>query len=60
MLIRIEDVITTTGWCVVLGSWRVSFRSYVEAEVFVERLRERIKAPHPLPEYSDPVEEEPL
>jgi hypothetical protein len=59
MLIKIVEADTNTGWFVVLDAWRIRFRSYIEAEAFVEKLTERINAPHPLPEYSEPFEEVP-
>ncbi|WP_040068293.1 hypothetical protein [Pseudomonas batumici] len=49
MLISIEEADTNAGWLVVMDAWRVKFRSYAEAEAFVEKLKDRINAPHPLP-----------
>ena len=37
------------GWIVKLGACDVPFRSQADAGLFVERLQERLDAPHELP-----------
>lgn len=37
------------GWIVKLGACDVPFRCQVDADRFVERLQQRLAAPHPLP-----------
>ncbi|MDG9923671.1 MULTISPECIES: hypothetical protein [unclassified Pseudomonas] len=37
------------GWIVKLGACDVPFRSRADAGLFVERLQERLQAPHDLP-----------
>ncbi len=49
VLISIEEADTHSDWLVVIDVWRVRFRRYAEAEAFVEKLKDRINAPHPLP-----------
>lgn len=50
MLIKIEKANSNIGCYVILDSWRIRLRSYGEAIAFVERLTERVNAPHALPE----------
>lgn len=58
VLIKIEVASTTEGWVVWMDAWCVKFRSYVEAEAFMERLEGRINAPHPQPiSFNRPVAE---
>lgn len=52
MLIKIEKANSNIGCYVILDSWRITFRSYGEAIAFVERLTERVNAPHALPKIS--------
>lgn len=49
MLIKIEEAETPEGWLVWMDAWCFRFRSYAEAEAFVERLESRLNAHHPLP-----------
>lgn len=51
MDIRIQPLQTSAGprWQVCIDKQGVSFRSEREAREFVNRLEERLKAPHPLP-----------
>lgn len=49
MLIKVERGRTADDWLVWMNAWCVKFRSYAEAEEFVNRLKGRINAPHPYP-----------
>lgn len=51
MDIRIRSIQTTNGnrWQVCLDQHGVSFRSEAEAQAFVQTLKARLQAPHPLP-----------
>lgn len=49
MLIGIEEADKYSEGIVVIGACRVRFRKYAEAEAFVEKLKQRINAPHTLP-----------
>ncbi|WP_085717616.1 hypothetical protein [Pseudomonas sp. B28(2017)] len=53
MLIKIEKASTPEGWNVWMNAWCVKFRSYAQAVAFVNRLEDRINAPHPLPVSKD-------
>lgn len=55
MLVKIEAA--DTGWFIVLDTCRTWFTTYLEAETFVIRLRDRINAPHSLPDVTTPADE---
>lgn len=44
---------TLGGWIVKLGGCNVSFRTQADAGRFVERLQQRLEAPHDLPLQND-------
>ncbi|ATR82636.1 MULTISPECIES: hypothetical protein [Pseudomonas] len=55
MLIELEKDTPTSRWLVHLDTWVVAFRSEAEATCFVQRLEDRIKAPHVLPPCAPPT-----
>lgn len=55
MLIELEKDTPTSRWLVHLDTWVVAFRTEAEATCFVQRLEDRIKAPHVLPPCAPPT-----
>ncbi|MBD9424421.1 hypothetical protein IB232_03725 [Pseudomonas sp. PDM15] len=49
MEIIVTEAAANRGWIVKLGACDVPFRSRADAGLFVERLQERLHAPHDLP-----------
>ncbi|EWC40761.1 hypothetical protein [Stutzerimonas stutzeri] len=49
ILVRPLTTFPDSAWQVCLDKHPVTFRSEAEAKAFVETLRKRLRAPHPLP-----------
>lgn len=59
MLIQIEEGISASEWIVKLDDYPVVCRSRQQAHEFAERMQNRLDAPHPLPDLSQPHTDEP-
>lgn len=51
MVIKIEKAASGSSWLVRLNDLLVPFRSMEQAQTFVDRLKTRLEAEHPIPHY---------